>query len=90
MTPRRGSRGWLKKARATILRWTSVLAGIYIEHRQVDSPHAQTILVVLGMWLILVPPAQALDSLGRIDQAAKILTGRNGESEATRRRKGDP
>lgn len=51
-------------------------SGFYIEYREVlQVQHAQTNLVVLGMCLIVIPPAQWLDKIANFAEVTRALSG---------------
>ena len=60
---------------AALIRLASVCSGIYIEYREVFVVMAaQWIIVLLGLWLMAIPPALWLDSLRRLMHTAESLT----------------
>lgn len=65
---------WWKRTLQWTARSASIAAGIYIEYLQVKAgEHASSTLVLLGLWFIVIPPAQWLDSLRRATAAAEKL-----------------
>jgi hypothetical protein len=62
---------WIAKAFRFLYPWLirtiSVSIGLWIEYHEVfQVKSAQTVLVFLGLWFIVVPPAQALDTWRRV------------------------
>lgn len=61
-----------------LVRLVSIIVGSLIEYREIYTVHnAQWIIVLLGLWFIVIPPALWLDSLRKLMRISDNLSDTN-------------